>query len=305
MKKYFSIIVLFHFFLSTLVVEANMIHKKELYNIKNSPDYIKLFFESKDIDITKVNFLMENSSKTYPIYLSEANLGLIYYADVISKENNKIAREFYYTKYDSTSGKWVTPLNISNDYETFYRENKKLNFEELYVTINNDIYVINLKEEKFNITSLNINSKSIETSPAISPDGNTLFFVSDRKNGMGGKDIYACERLTDRSWSTPYNLGRDINTAEDEESPFMMTDGASLYFSSKGHDTNGGFDIFETTQTETGLWLSPQKINAPLNSAYDEYFFIINSKGSVAFYTSEKNQCEHNDIYSVTGQIIY
>ena len=137
-----------------------------------------------------------------------------------------------------------------------------MNFQEIFVTIDDDIYSVDLRKSTFSPHKLNINTKYIECSPSLSPDGNTLYFVSDRPGGFGGKDIWSSERLSNGNWSEPVNLGSKVNTAEDEESPFMMADGATLYFSSKGHNGMGGYDIFSTTQNDDGLWSKPENLGS-------------------------------------------
>lgn len=257
---------------------------------------------SNNVDVMKLSSVINSTSYEYSMYISEINSGLIYYSDIMDKSKQLIKRDFYFTKFDSISSNWSTPINITKEYSKFREENRLMNFDEIFVTINNDIYSLNFTEETFNPKSLSINTKNIECSPSISPDGNTLYFVSDRKGSNGGKDIYASERLSKGQWSTPYNLGKTINTASDEESPAMMTDGATLYFSSEGHFSYGGFDIFETTMNDEGLWNSPEQLTAPINSTSDDFYFIIDSSGSKAYYSSDKMEEGNIDIFCVRWQ---
>ena len=90
-----------------------------------------------------------------------------------------------------------------------------------------------------------INSKYRETSGCLSADGKTLYFTSDRPGGFGGLDIYMAKKGRKGRWGKPINLGPKVNTPYDEEAPFLHRDGTTLYFSSVGHNSIGGFDIFK------------------------------------------------------------
>ena len=178
-----------------------------------------------------------------------------------------------------------------------------MNLKEIFITIDNDIYSVDLRGISFDPQKLNINTKYIETSPCLSPDGNTLYFASNRPGGLGGKDIWASERLSNGNWSEPVNLGSKINSKEDEESPFLMADGATLYFSSKGHNSYGGYDVFTTTQNDEGLWSAPENLESPVNTTSDDYYFITDSYGANAYYSSDKAQKGNQYIYNVTFHI--
>jgi outer membrane protein OmpA-like peptidoglycan-associated protein len=106
--------------------------------------------------------------------------------------------------------------------------------------------------------------------PALSPDGNTLLFVSDMKGGYGGTDIYSCTREGEK-WSDPKNLGNVINTFGNEMFPFIADNG-DLYFTSDGHPGFGGLDIFVSRMVD-GKWTTPKNLGLPLNSSYDDFSF--------------------------------
>jgi Tol biopolymer transport system component len=238
-------------------------------------------------------------SCSYPIYISEINHGLFYYTDTRNSNNEPVNRDFFFSEFDSNTSTWSKPINLEKDYASFREINKNMNFKEIFVTIDNDIYSVDLMKNTFSPHKLNINTKYVECSPSLSPDGNTLYFVSNRPGGFGGKDIWSSERLSNGNWSDPINLGSKVNTAEDEESPFMMADGATLYFSSKGHNGMGGFDIFSATQNDDGLWSVPENIGAPVNTSGDDFYYITDTYGKCAFYSSDKTQQGKQDIYCV------
>ncbi len=134
-----------------------------------------------------------------------------------------------------------------------------------------------------------------------------LFFSSDRVGGFGGLDLYVCERPLDSEeldFSFPQNLGRMVNTGADEVSPFYQADAKALWFSSLGHPSLGGLDIFKTEKVGS-TWSKPQNLGIPLNSSADDYFFVLKKSGEGAFFSSNRRAVEtkttttDDDIYEV------
>lgn len=130
-----------------------------------------------------------------------------------------------------------------------------------------------------------INTRGYENHACLSPEGDKLYFVSKREGGYGGKDIWMVKRIGRDKWSQPENLGPRINTEYDEESPILLSDGKTIYFSSKGHESMGGFDIFFSVFNEN-QWSIPENIGYPLNTTDDDLFFVPTLDGSEAFYSS-------------------
>ncbi len=119
-----------------------------------------------------------------------------------------------------------------------------------------------------------VNSKYYEAHACFSPDGKTIYFSSNRKESMGGMDIFRSEQLGNGTWGEPVNLGPGINTILNEEAPTMSPDGKRLYFSSQGHSTMGGFDIFYSELLADGSFHSvPVNLGYPLNTSDDDYTF--------------------------------
>lgn len=148
----------------------------------------------------------------------------------------------------------------------------------------------------------NINSKSRETHASISADGNYLYFTSDRKGGYGGLDIYVSKKLPNGKWGSVQNLGPKINTKYNEEGPFIHPDGVTLFFSSEGHNSMGGYDIFyATVDNETRTCSDPTNIGYPINSTEDDVFYMPTPDGKRAYYASYKSEGLGNtDIYLIT-----
>jgi peptidoglycan-associated lipoprotein len=133
--------------------------------------------------------------------------------------------------------------------------------------------------------------------PAISPDGLTLYFVSDVKGGFGGKDIYFVTRDKPGSpWSKPKNAGPDINTSGDEVFPYIRNDG-TLYFSSDGHIGMGGLDIFKAKPQPDGTWVV-QNLKPPINSSSDDFGIVFQNETEAGIFSSTRKGKGNDDLYS-------
>lgn len=145
-----------------------------------------------------------------------------------------------------------------------------------------------------------INTKSWETHGALSADGNTFYFVSNRPGGAGGRDIYRVTKLPTGAWSKAQSLGNTVNTPYEEDGVFIHPDGRTLYFASTGHNSMGGFDIFSTEQQADGSWSAPVNIGYPLNTVDDDVFFVTTADGRRGYFSSDKmGGFGEKDIYFV------
>ncbi|HQW86272.1 MAG TPA: hypothetical protein PLH93_03750 [Flavobacteriales bacterium] len=145
-----------------------------------------------------------------------------------------------------------------------------------------------------------VNTKSWETHAAITADGNTLYFVSDRKGGAGGRDIYRVVKLPTGEWSKAQSIGNVVNTPYDEDAVFIHPNGRTMFFASKGHNSMGGFDIFTTEMQEDGSWTPPVNIGVPLNTVDDDVFFVTTADGRRGYFSSDKiGGYGEKDIYFV------
>ncbi len=133
--------------------------------------------------------------------------------------------------------------------------------------------------------------------PALSPDGLTLYFVSDMEGGSGGKDIWKVNRTAGgQSWSDPVNLGPDINTAGDEVFPYMR-DENTLYFSSDGLIGMGGLDIFKASAQPDGSW-TVENMKAPINSSSDDFGIVFENENEKGIFSSTRKGRGNDDLYS-------
>lgn len=147
----------------------------------------------------------------------------------------------------------------------------------------------------------NINTKHWEPSAFISADGNTLYFTSDKPDGFGGRDLYTSQRGSDGDWGKATNMGPNINTQYDEDSPFIHHDSRALSFSSNGHNTMGGFDIFTSLVSEDGTWSQPINAGYPINTTDDDIFYVVSPDNRKAYLSSyREGGFGEKDNYMVT-----
>lgn len=152
------------------------------------------------------------------------------------------------------------------------------------------------------LLGINVNTKAHESSAWYSFDRQWLYFVSDRpEDNVGGQDIYRSrwDNIMGQ-WGVAENLGPVVNSPHDEEGVFLHPDGQTLYFSSKGHTSIGGYDVFRTRLVD-GSWSKPENMGCPVNSPDDDLFFALTADGTEGFFSSyRKDGFGEDDIYRVT-----
>jgi len=143
-----------------------------------------------------------------------------------------------------------------------------------------------------------VNSSYFESYGAISSDANMLYFATERPKGQGSGDIWVAKRLGGNEWAAPVSL-LGINTVEDEKSPFIHPDGRTIFFSSQGHRTMGGYDIFRSVRGDDGRWSEPENLGYPINTPGDESDFVITTDGKTAYYCTTSEGSQKYDIMKI------
>ncbi|MCX7863167.1 MAG: OmpA family protein [Bacteroidales bacterium] len=220
--------------------------------------------------------------------------------------------DIYFSK--KVDGKWTDPVNITKQLGAGSQQRTvpvsiSADGTELYlVRDDNDdgnIYVSYLKNDKWTKMkplNKNINTKYWESHATITKDGNTLFFTSDRPGGFGGLDIYRSDKDEKGEWGPAVNLGPTINSIYDEETPFVVGQKGNytLYFSSQGHYSMGGFDVFYSNLLKNGKWSTPINIGYPLNTVGNDLFYVPKANGEYFFFplnNNERGGIAKNNIY--------
>jgi OmpA-OmpF porin, OOP family len=135
---------------------------------------------------------------------------------------------------------------------------------------------------------INVNSAEWESQPSLSADGRTLYFVSDRRGGLGRRDIWVSTLNDKGQWTKAKNAGKTINTAYDEISPFIHVNNRTLYFASNGLTGFGGYDIFFTERDTASGWALPVNMGSPINTHEDQFSLFITADGKKGYYSHEE-----------------
>lgn len=190
---------------------------------------------------------------------------------------------------DKLADKPVLLAGLSNDGNTIFLNIGKNNESDIYQGQIKDNTILNIKK-----LNRNINSNYYEGRVSLSYDGTELYFVSSRPGGFGNADIYKSKINRRGEWGQPENLGNTINTTFNENSPFIHPNNQILYFSSEGHKTIGGNDIFKSKLIK-GEWDTPENMGFP-NSTKDDLYFVVSADGQKGYFSSSKNNIydKHN-----------
>lgn len=228
---------------------------------------------------------------------------------------NVLAQEDFYTS-NFENGAWqaskpLSSINTANNEgaQTISTDGKLLFFTACSRSDgigSCDLYFSRSKSDSWSIpqnAGEPVNSTAWESQPSISANGETLYFVSNRKGGKGGMDIWMC-KLNGFSqyglpvWGKAVNLGDSVNTPGNEVSPFIHSDGKTLYFASDYWHGMGGLDIFFCRKLNDSTWTKPQNIGYPINSYKEEQGLIVDAAGKNAYYSSDRPGSKGMDIYS-------
>ena len=200
-----------------------------------------------------------------------------------------------YFQYNTLKNEFPACLSIDGKMLILSREEKD-NYDLFYSVFENGKWT-----EPVSMGN-SINSSADEKEASLSKDGNLLYFSSNRKGGYGKFDIYMSQKSANGKWGKPINLGKDINTSENEISPFIHPDGQVLYFSSDGYieENMGGFDIFYSTKNANNIWSKPLHMKYPVNTTRDDMNYQIASGGKR--YCTSLTDFNSFDIVEITGR---
>lgn len=271
--------------------------------------------QHEDISLMPLDNLNTKSIEFSPAYYQQ---GIVY---VVAREKNnfldpKTGRAYFDLMYADIGpdGSTTKSVNFSPNIRTQYHEGPcsiSSDGQELFFTrsnlsggkgINDEEGQVQLKiyhavkgaEDWEQITELPFCSDSYTVvHPAISADGLDLIFASDMPGGIGGMDLYLVNRSSG-SWSAPVNLGDKVNTKGNEIFPFLHPDGY-LFFSSDGHEGNGGLDIYVTAPDSAGRYVDMQHLESPFNSGRDDLGMIVSADGTSGYMASDRKPTKGKD----------
>ncbi len=219
----------------------------------------------------------------------------------IDPDHNDYFEDVYISQF--IEGQWTPARNLGDDFNTDTHDasvSMSADGQTIFIFRFNrrtqgDIYVSTLRDDGYwtkpDKLGKPINSDAHESSASLAPDNRTLYFVSDRDGGRGGRDIYVTRWDERRQrWGDAENLGPTINTPYDEEGVFIHPDGRTLYFSSEGHNSMGGMDVMYSTLREDGTWTVPKNMGFPINTPDHDIFFVPAANSRFAYFTSVREE---------------
>lgn len=223
--------------------------------------------------------------------------------------------EDIYVSVNDGSGGWSKPtrmefcspeineatIAVSSDERRIYAYQDITGMGDLYYSDFNQNTFQTLEQVDYD----GVNTDYWETHCTVTPDGNNMYFVSDRPGGYGGRDIYRVVKLPNGTWSEPINLGPEVNSSYDEESPFISVDNKTMYFASNGPKSMGGFDIFVSIRDDNNKWSAPINLGYPINRTGDDLFYTTTVDGLRGYLSSFRPEgFGEKDIYEIQNDYL-
>ncbi len=218
--------------------------------------------------------------------------------------------EDIYVSYKDFDGTWTTPTRLDFCKADQNEASISVSVDERRIYVYQDIigggdifysdFSTNRFKDIISLENKDVNTKFWDTHCFVTPDGRTMYFASERPEGYGGRDIYRIVKMADNTWSKPMNLGPVINSAYDEDAPFMASDNKSLFFATNGPRSMGGFDIMVSVIDADNNWSAPINLGVPMNSPQDDIFYTETIDGRRGYITSMRGDTKgEKDIYEI------
>jgi outer membrane protein OmpA-like peptidoglycan-associated protein/tetratricopeptide (TPR) repeat protein len=281
------------------VAEVEFVNK-QMKSVKLATNMIQdtLLLSHQSVPLREVHF-----GNSYNAVYSEGDSTLFFMSD-----------KTYYTAVMSSrfsNGKWTEPRILNEELKidgnirlSSVSYDGKILILSIDQNFNKDLYWSSKNGNGWNPVEPieEINTEFNESHASLNKENNLMFFVSDRPEGSGSRDIYTAEKLKDGSWGNIKNMGKPVNSLYSEETPFITSDGKTLYFSSMGHSTIGGFDIFFTKKMPSGSWSYPANIGFPVSTTHDDLSYFPLANGEQALITNPKFNPHQKEIQIIDHQ---
>ena len=304
-------------------LSANKLRKDDVVKFLKQCEYAKQLM-ANPVDVTLKN-LGSNINSEYPDYSPSISLDGKSFIFTSRRSDTKgkgrdnydhgYYEDIYISEYDEATGGWAPAKSIKGRVNTVFHDASMSispDGQQIFVyknvpnkTRSGDIYVSRKGStgkwtKPKPLPKKIINTSYFESSACLTADGNMLYFVSERKKGYGHGDIYRSKKISRTEWGVPENLGPVINTDKDEIGVFIHPDGKTMFFSSKGHDCIGGYDIFRS-KFEDGKWSKPENLGYPINTTGDDAHFVMTTDNKTGYYASLKaDGFGEKDIYEIS-----
>jgi len=275
-----------------------------------SKNALKLLAQARDFDIQLMGGQINTEYTEYNPVVSADESVIAYTAlrpnDGKTRSGEKLIEEIYVVYNENGTLSIPKKVEVKSNYNSG-TAGMSSDGQQMMIFIggaNNtgNLYTIDKQGENWTApttigTPIN-NLNYLESTASITPDGKVMYFASDRKGGYGGLDIYRSDKGEDGKWGTPKNLGSKVNSAFDEDAPFIHPDQRLLFFTSDGHNTIGGRDIFKT-QLVNDEWIKPMNMGYPINTTVNDNYFTLTADGRKGYFSSDrKGGLGGQDIYT-------
>lgn len=266
------------------------------------------------LDITFVNMGKNINSpfNDYAPYVSANHQWMVFNSNrIFSKEIDRYLKNIHIVDFKKNVWRRANRAKTVNNPEDNLIAGKSASDDRLFIraqryfsSIVDDILYADIQKgniaAKVNSLPEPINTIDIESGATLSPTGDTLIFTSNREGGAGQLDLYMSIKLPDNSWGTP-KLLTQLNTPYNEDTPVLSQDGKTLWFASQGHNSMGGYDIFEAKWSATEkTWTKPRNLGYPINSFYDNYTIAYTRNTRYAYVSDVRSEgLGGYDIYQI------
>lgn len=286
--------------------------------IEQCKNGIELIKDSLAVEIVNIGEPINSSDNEYSPTINADESTLIYtYKGTKStggrqdefnrtEDNGNFYEDIYISQFQENV--WYEPKSISDSINSNIHEasiSLSPDGSKLYIykdtkEASGDIFVSDKENGEWGEPEpLNINSPDWEGHVAVSPNGKLMIFSSDRAGGLGEKDLYSAVLQDDGLWGDVKNLGPTINTQYNDDAPFIHSDGVTFNFSSEGHTSIGGYDIFESKILSESNYLKPRNIGYPINTTSNDIFFYVSGKGNAYYSSARRGGFGQQDIYVI------
>lgn len=299
--------------------KTSSLNKKQIPNLINQcNNAIELIKDSLPVEIVNLGSPINTAEDEYSptINADESTLIFTYKGEKSvggrqdefndPRENGNFYEDIYISH--KTDGEWETPKSIGDTINSYLHEasiSLSPDGQKLFVykdtpKFSGDIFETKKENGVWSEPqSLDINSEFWEGHAAISPNGKFMIFSSERPGSLGYRDLYSAELLENGTWGNVKNLGPTINTPYNDDAPFIHSDGVTFNFSSEGHSSMGGYDIFESKIINDTSYAEPRNIGYPINTTANDIFFYVSGAGNAYYASSRKGGYGKNDIYII------